>query len=123
MRGNSGTIKIGEDTTFYANLYMVSEKSQINIGKDCMFSYYVKINVGSHRLLDRIEKDDVTNITPIEIGNHVWCGINVTLLPRCLVEDGSVIGASAVVNKHISKNSTCAGNPVRALRKDIEWSR
>lgn len=121
--GNSSTIRVGEDTTFCDNLYMVSDKSQINIGKDCMFSYYVKMNVGNHRLLDRIEKDDITNITPIEIGNHVWCGINVTLLPGCRVEDGSVIGASAVVNKHIPSNSTCAGNPVRVLRNDIEWFR
>lgn len=88
-----------------------------------MFSYYIKMNVGSHRLLDRTAMKDITNRASIEIGEHVWCGMNVTLLPGCHVEDGSVIGASSVVNKHISNNSTCAGNPVRVLKNDIEWFR
>ncbi len=120
---NLGMIIIGEKTTFCINLYMQCENSQINIGRDCMFSYYIKMNVGSHRLLDRTAMKDITNRASIEIGEHVWCGMNVTLLPGCHVEDGSVIGASSVVNKHISNNSTCAGNPVRVLKNDIEWFR
>lgn len=120
---NQGKIIIGANTTFCNNLYMESEQSQIKIGTDCMFSYYIKLNVGSHRLIEKSSDKDVTNRMPILIGNHVWCGMIVTLLPGCEVEDGSVIGASTIVNKRIPTNSTCAGNPLRLLRKDIAWFR
>lgn len=120
---NNATISIGKATTIYDYLYIVSDKSSVIIGKDCMFSCYVKINVGSHKIIDMISKKDITNIELITIGNHVWCGINVMLLPGCNVEDGCVIGASSLVNKHISKNSTCAGNPAKVLRSNIEWFR
>lgn len=45
------------------------------------------------------------------------------LLPGCNVEDGCVIGVSSLVNKHVPKNSTCAGNPAKVLRNNIEWFR
>ena len=120
---NNATISIGKGTTIYDYLYIVSDKSSVIIGQDCMFSFYVKINVGSHKIIDMIRKKDITNIEPIIIGNHVWCGINAMLLPGCNVEDGCVIGASSLVNKHVPKNSTCAGNPAKVLRNNIEWFR
>lgn len=60
---------------------MFSEKSLINIGEDCMFSFFVKINVGNHKLINKNDGMDITNRIPIIIGNHVWCGMGETILP------------------------------------------
>lgn len=118
-----GKINIGLGTTFNDFLYMCSEKSLINIGKDCMFSYYIKINVGSHKLINKNDEMNITNKIPIIIGNHVWCGMGGIILPGTQIGDGSVIGASSLINKKIPSNCTCAGNPAKVLRRDIEWYR
>lgn len=63
---------------------------------------------------------DITNKIPIIIGNHVWCGMGVIILPGTQIGDGSVIGVSSLINKKIPSNCTCAGNPAKVLRRDIE---
>lgn len=78
---NLGKINIGTETTFCCYLYMCSEKSLVEIREQCMFSYYVKLNVGSHRLINKNEGIDVTNRKSIIIGKHVWCGMGVTIMP------------------------------------------
>lgn len=115
-----GKINIGLETTFNDFLYMCSEKSLINIGKDGMFSYYIKINVGSHKLINKNDGMDITNRIPIIIGNHVWCGMGETILLDTQIGDGSVIGVSSLINKKIPSSCTCAGNPAKVLRRDIE---
>lgn len=123
ISSKGGSILIGKNTSFQACLYMESEKSKIIIGNDCMFSYYVKMNVGSHRLMNIIDNTNITNTLPIKIGNHVWCGMNACILPGCNVGDGSVIGAASLVNKSIKSNCTCAGIPAKVLRNEVEWFR
>lgn len=120
---NLGKINIGTETTFSCYLYMCSEKSLVEIREQCMFSYYVKLNVGSHRLINKNEGIDVTNRKSIIIGKHVWCGMGVTIMPWCQIGDESVVGASSLVNNEIPSNCTCAGNLAKVLRKNIEWFR
>lgn len=120
---NKGRILIGEGTTFGTNLYLVCEYSDVIIGKECMFSVYVKINVGSHQIIDKSTEENITNRNAIRIGNHVWCGMGCIILPGCDVGDGCIVGAASVVNKVILPDCTCAGSPIRILRKNIEWKR
>ena len=66
-------------------------------------------------------KSDRTDITmdqqgfaeekPVKIGNDVWIGARVTILPGVEIGDGCIIGASAVVTKSIPPYSVVAGNP------------
>lgn len=121
---NVANIVLGKDTSIQTNMFMLSDKgAQILIGDDCMFSYYIKMNAGSHRIIDKETKEDITNTSNINIGDHVWCGMGVTVLPGSDVGTGSIIGASSLINSKIPNNCTCAGNPVRVLRKNIEWFR
>ena len=56
------------------------------------------------------------------IGNDVWIGENVTLLPGVHVGDGAIIGANSVVSKDLPPYSICVGNPctVKKYRFDAE---
>lgn len=54
---------------------------------------------------------------PIIVGNHVWIGGGVKLLPGVTVGDGSVIGAGSVVTEDIPAGVVAAGNPCRVIRK------
>ena len=40
---------------------------------------------------------------PVTIGNNVWVGINVTILPGSEIRDGAIIGAGATVAGIVEK--------------------
>ena len=56
----------------------------------------------------------------MKVGNNVWIGGNVTVLPGVSIGDDSVIGAGSVVTKDIPENVIAAGNPCRVIRKITE---
>jgi len=51
------------------------------------------------------------------IKDYVTIGMNATILPGVVVEQGSYIGAGAVVTKNVEKNNVVTGNPARFLKK------
>lgn len=53
----------------------------------------------------------------IKIGNNVWIGGNVVVLPGVTIGDNVVIGAGSVVNKDIQSDSVAVGNPCRVIKK------
>ena len=53
---------------------------------------------------------------PIEVGDDVWLGGRVTLLPGCRIGARSVIGAGSIVAGEIPPDVIAGGNPARVLR-------
>jgi len=53
---------------------------------------------------------------PITVGNDVWFGGNVTVLPGVTIGNSTVIGAGSVVTKDIPSNVVAVGNPCRVIR-------
>ena len=53
---------------------------------------------------------------PVKIGDKVWIGGGVTILPGVTIGDNSVIGAGSVVTKDIPSDVVAVGNPCRVLR-------
>ena len=51
------------------------------------------------------------------IGNDVWIGSNVLLLPGISIGDGAIIAAGAVVTKDIEPYSIVGGVPAKEIRK------
>ncbi len=54
------------------------------------------------------------------IGNDVWIGQNVTVLPAVHIGDGAIIGANSVVAKDIPHYSVAVGNPCEVKRKRFD---
>ena len=50
------------------------------------------------------------------VGNDVWFGQNVTVMPGVHIEDGAIIGANSVVACDIPPYCIAAGNPCRVIR-------
>lgn len=121
--GNNGKLWIGKNTTCNGYLYMGIDSSEINIGEDNMFSYFIKMNAGSHKVVDKTTGEDITNRKPIITGDHVWIGMGATLLPGCNMGNGGIIGASTVVNKSFPDGVAVAGNPARIVKRDFIWDR
>ncbi len=54
------------------------------------------------------------------MGNNVWIGQNVTILPGVKIGDGAIIGANAVVASDIPSYSVAVGNPCRVIKKRFD---
>lgn len=59
----------------------------------------------------------IFNDRPITIGENVWLGANVTVLPGVTIGDRAVIGAGSVVTHDIPADSIAVGNPCRVVKQ------
>lgn len=50
------------------------------------------------------------------IGNDVWIGQNVTIMPGVHIGDGAIIGADSTVATNIPPYAVAVGNPARVIR-------
>lgn len=99
------TILDGAKVTFGDNVF---------IAPNCVFS------TAGHALDAQMRADGLEIALPITVGNRVWIGANVSVLPGVTIGDDTVIGAGSVVNKDIPSGVVAAGNPCRVIRKITE---
>ncbi len=54
------------------------------------------------------------------VGNDVWIGQNVTVMPGVHIGDGAIIAANSVVTKDVPAYHIAGGNPCRIIRKRFD---
>ncbi len=54
------------------------------------------------------------------VGNDVWIGQNVTVMPGVHIGDGAIIAANSVVVKDVSAYCVAGGNPCKVIRKRFD---
>ena len=54
---------------------------------------------------------------PVIIGDYVWIGANVTILPGAIINDGVVVGAGSVDSGELMRCGVYAGNPAKLIKK------
>jgi virginiamycin A acetyltransferase len=57
------------------------------------------------------------------IGNDVWIGLDVTIMPGVKIGDGSIIGAKSVVTKDVEPYTIVGGNPAKEIKKRFSDSK
>lgn len=72
-------------------------------------------------LLYRNKIPDLEITKPITVGNDVYIGNNVIILPGVTIGNNVVIGAGAVVSKDIPDNSVAVGVPARVIKTADEY--
>lgn len=53
---------------------------------------------------------------PVSIGDDVWLGANVVVLPNVRIGKGAIVGANAVVTKDVEAYSIVGGVPAKLIR-------
>lgn len=75
---------------------------RITLGNDCLIAPGVMMTAANYRFNDGAPINDQTmDEADITIGNDVWLGYGVVVLPGTQIGDGAVIGAGAVVRGKI----------------------
>ena len=109
-------IRVGK--RFFANFnFTVLDEAPVTIGDDCFIGPNVSIYTACHST-DPIERNSRREwAEPVTIGNNVWIGGSVTILPGVTIGDNVTIGAGSVVVKDIPSNVIAAGNPCRVIKR------
>ena len=76
-----------------------------------------------HAIDAKMRAEGLEIALPITVGDDVWIGANVTVLPGVTIGSNTVIGAGSVVTRDIPDWSVAAGNPCRVIRKITEEDR
>lgn len=114
--------RIGEETFLNHNAYLM-DGAPITIGKHCFIGPNCGMYTANHPLVAEERNQGLEQARPITIGDNVWIGADVTILPGVTIGEGSVIGAKSVVTKDIPPNVIALGNPCRVLRAITEADR
>lgn len=109
-------IEIGEN--FYANHHLVIlDANKVKFGDNVFIAPNCGFYTAGHPLDYQTRNQGLEYAKPIEVGDNVWIGGNVVVLPGVTIGKNCVIGAGSVVTKDIPEGSLAYGNPCRVIKK------
>ena len=123
FRCDYGTqISIGDH--FFANYDCIFlDVAPITIGNQVMFGPRVCLYTAGHPLDAATRNTGLEFGKPIAIGDDVWLGGNVVVLPGVTIGAGTVVAAGSVVRRDLPPHVLAAGNPCQVLRPITEADR
>jgi maltose O-acetyltransferase len=88
----------------------------ITIGDDVQMGPHVQLLTPTHPTDPEPRRAKWEAAAPITIGNNVWLGGGVIVLPGVTIGDNTVVGAGAVVTRDLPADVVAVGNPARVVR-------
>ncbi|TLF45515.1 CatB-related O-acetyltransferase [Halomonas urmiana] len=137
----SGGVKIGDCTRINSPSYI----TDCSIGSFCAIGGRLVVRNSNHSIntinmqdwaQSKIIESDLRVVGfskgDVEVGNGVWIGDSVIILPGVKVGNGAVIGAGSVVTKSVPPYAIVVGNPAKVIKyrfspeiieliKDVQW--
>lgn len=108
-------IEIGEN--FYSNHNLVIlDANKVTFGNNVQIGPNCGFYTSGHPT-DKETRRKAEFAKPITIGNDVWIGGNVCVMPGVTIGNNTVIGAGSVVTKNIPANVVAVGNPCRVIKE------
>lgn len=124
---HDGTLlTVGRDCYLGDNVHIVASE-RVEIGDNCLMASHVFISDVSHgryQGMAQSRPDSNPNLRPLHsrpvtIGDNVWIGENVCVLPGVSIGNGCIVNANAVVTKSVPVGCIVAGLPARVIKR---WS-
>lgn len=108
---------LGDDVDLALNVH-IETAGGVTIGARALIGYGTKIFSRNHHVpSNRAPIFGAGHISEsVTIGQDVWLGANVIILPGRTIGDGAVVGAGSVVTKDVAPYTIVAGNPAKLIR-------
>ena len=94
------------------------DNAKVVFGKDCLTGPGVTVIASKYDVKGR---NIIRSYPPYErdiiIGDDVWLGANVVVLPGVKIGDGAIVGSGSVVTKDIEAYSVVVGIPAKEIKK------
>lgn len=110
-------IKIGNYCSFASNITLLTSNHTTSTFTTHPILFCPEYGMKVHLPKETYTQPEDWNNQGLTIGNDVWMGMNVVVLPSChKIGDGAVIGAGAIVTKDVPPYAIVVGNPAKILR-------
>lgn len=112
-------IEIGEN--FFANHNtVILDGGKVSFGDNVFIAPNCGFYTAGHPIDHERRNKGLEYAYPISVGNNVWIGAGVQVMPGVCIGDNVVIGGGSAVVKDIPDNVVAVGNPCRVLRAITE---
>ncbi len=109
-------IELGEN--FYSNHNLtILDPTKVTFGDNVFVGPNCGFYTAGHPLEKYLRNEGLEYAKPITVGNDVWFGGNVVVLPGVTIGDNVVIGAGSIVTHDIPSSVVALGNPCKVVRK------
>lgn len=119
-RDKNAEIFIGKGCLFNNNFFICARK-KITIGEYCLFGRNVTImDHNGHGISPEERRSSSGTARDVVIGNNVWVGNYVTILPGTTIGENTIIAVGSIVQGDIPANVVVKGNPgvvVRVIKR------
>ena len=109
-------ISIGDRSSIGEKAYL---SGPIYLGNDVMMGREVVMMTRNHcfsRTDIPMDQQGYQTVKAIRIGNDVWIGARVMILPGITVGDGAILAAGSVVTKDVREFAIVGGNPAKIIK-------
>ncbi len=114
-------IEVGD--RFFANYQTVFlDAARIQFGDDVMIGPQCGFYTAVHPVHPDERSTFLEKALPIKVGNQVWFGGGVKVMPGVTIGDRVVVAGGSVVTKDVPSDTIVGGNPARVIRQVTDWS-
>lgn len=105
---------------FYANFNMVIlDEAPVTFGDNVFIAPNCGFYTAGHPIDPAERNKGLEYARPITVGNNVWIGAGVHVLPGVTIGDNCVIGAGSVVVHDIPSDSVAVGNHCKVIKSIV----
>lgn len=127
LSNKNNTLYIGKSSNIGDAIIYAGDDPDLEviIGSYFLSAYNLILRTSDgHTIYDR-ETKKVINVSNfgVHISDHVWCGLNVTVIKDVVIPNNCVIGACSLVCKgKFNPHTVIAGMPAKPIKSNISWS-